>query len=134
FLVAFEVERQQPLEHLTAGGIADGVMDTLRGVVEAMFQRQTVPPIGSGDRFVHLSMQVAQILNIGAVLVGLVETVISLRQPFISDEHNVAASFMICLTYLVEIVYCCQRWKWISLDIYCWHVRHIQFKGRTILK
>ena len=83
--VAFVVELQQALQDFTAGGFADGEADALLGFVEAVAEVEIGPAVGGGNCLIHLDVQFTELLDVGVRLVGVVEAVVSLGQPF-ADE------------------------------------------------
>ena len=74
--VPLVVELQQASEDLPTGRLADREPGALLGLVEAVAEVEVVPAVGGGDDLIHLDMEVAELLDVGGGLVGVVEAVI----------------------------------------------------------
>ena len=86
--VPLVVELQQAGEDFAAGRLADREPGALLGLVEAVAEVEVVPAVGGGDGFVHLDVEVAELLDVGGGFVGVVEAIVGLGQALLAGEHD----------------------------------------------
>lgn len=65
FLVALELELEQAVENLAAGGLADGLAQALFGIVEAV--TEFAPAVGGGDGLVQLGERGSGTRTLGGI-------------------------------------------------------------------
>ena len=82
--VAFVVPLEQANEDFTAGGFAERVADPWLRLVEAVAEVEAGPAAGGGYGVVHLDVELPELLEIGAGLVGIVKAVVNLSESLIS--------------------------------------------------
>ena len=84
--------------YFAAGDFADRVADALLRLVEAVAEIEVGPAVGSGYSVVHLDVKLTELLDVGAGVVGAVEAVVCLGQPFLPLCHEGATVFVIRFT------------------------------------
>ena len=80
--VAFVVQLKKAGENFTPGGFADREADALLRLVKAVAEVEVGPAVGGGYGVVHLDVELAELLDVGTGVVGVVEAVVGLSQPF----------------------------------------------------
>lgn len=96
------IQRQQPIQQFTAGGVRDGETNALFGVVEAVIQGEVLPAIRGGHGLIHLDVQFPQLLNVRGAVVGVVKAVVGGGQAFPPRVHDVLAVRVIAFADVVE--------------------------------
>ena len=92
--VPLVVELQEPGEDFTASRFADREPGALLGLVEAVSEVEVGPAVGGSDGFVHLDVEVTELLDVGSGFVGSRGSgCIVLVRPFLRESMTFDAVF-----------------------------------------
>ncbi len=87
--VALVVELEQPVERLVLGVGADREAHALRRLPVVVVEREVAPPVGVADGVVEHDVQLAKPLDVGVVLVGIMDPVVGVGEPELGADHEV---------------------------------------------